>query len=154
MTRRALLALTAFIPALARRQDAAGAADPGALVRHFWDAFNRAAWDELDGLTTADYVHHPNGGANSLTQFKRGGARIHAGLGGYHLEILDLVVGGDRVAVRWVARGLHRASFFGEAPTNRMVTVYGMHVHRVVHGRIAEDWEVIDTGDLRNQIAA
>ena len=122
------------------------------VCRHFWDAFNRQAWSELDELTTADYVHHANGGNAPLAQFKLGGMRIHRGMSGYALTIDDAVAMGDRVAVRWTARGMHSGSFFGESPTGKPLTVYGMHIHRLVAGRIAEDWEVIDTGNLRDQI--
>ena len=123
------------------------------VVRRFWDAFNRQAWSELDQLTTPDYVHHTNGGNAPLAQFKLGGMRVHRGMNGYLLTIDDAVANGDRVAVRWTARGTHTGSMFGEQPTGRPLTVYGMHIHRLIEGKIAEDWEVIDTGNLRDQIA-
>jgi steroid delta-isomerase-like uncharacterized protein len=124
------------------------------VVRRFWDAFNRQAWSELDGLTTKDYVHHSNGGSATLGTFKLGGMRVHRGMSNYVLTIDDVVASGDRVAVRWTARGMHTGSMFGETPTGKPLTVYGMHVHRLYDGKIAEDWEVIDTGNLREQIGA
>jgi len=127
-------------------------ASPEALVRQFWDVFNRAAWDELDALVAPNYAHHTGGVDLTLAQFKAGGAWVHHGLAQYNLHIDSLVVQGDVVAIRWTARGLHSASMFGEAPTNREVVARGMHFHRIAGGRIAEDWEVIDMAAFRQEL--
>ena len=135
-------------------QQAIAPANPNvAVVQKFWDAFNRSAWDELDTLVTPDYVHHSNGNSAPLARFKAGGAAVHGGLAGYKLTILDVVSTGDRVSIRWTATGVHQGSMFGEKPTGKTVTAYGMHIHRLVNGMIAEDWEVIDTGALQRQVA-
>jgi predicted ester cyclase len=43
---------------------------------------------------------------------------------------------------------------FGEPPSSRAVAWLGTTVFTIVDGRIVEDWEVMDEGDLRRQIAA
>ena len=124
-----------------------------ATVRKFWDAFSRQAWTELDALVTSDYVHHANGGSAPLARFKAGSAQVHKGLSDYKITIDDIVAVGDRVSIRWTGRGMHTGSMFGEPPTGKQVTVFGMHIHRLVDGKIAEDWEVIDTGAIQRQVA-
>jgi predicted ester cyclase len=122
------------------------------VVRRFWDAFNRAAWAELDDLVTSDYAHHPPGKTLTLAQFKSGGSWVHQGLAKYALRIDALVATDTEVAIRWTARGIHAGSFFGESPTNREVTVQGMTFHAIREGRIAEDWEVIDFDGFKAQL--
>ncbi|MDQ0465144.1 steroid delta-isomerase-like uncharacterized protein [Caulobacter ginsengisoli] len=124
------------------------------LVRRFWDAVNRQAFDEMDALVTPDYRHHPNGRTLSLADFKEGARWILSNTADYHLDIHDLVESGDRVAVRWTATGRHIGSYFGEPPTGKLVTSFGMHFHRIAGGRIAEDWEVIDFAAFRKQLGA
>lgn len=139
--------------ALLAQQPVAPANPNVAVVQKFWDAFNRSAWEDLDALVTPDYVHHTNGNSVPLARFKTGGAQVHSGLASYKLTIVDVVAAGDRVSIRWTATGVHQGSMYGEKPTGRTVTAYGMHIHRLVNGKIAEDWEVIDTGAFQRQLA-
>lgn len=127
-------------------------ASPEQVVRRFWSAFNRAAWNELDGLAVSSYRHHTDGGDLTLAQFKEGGTWVHHGLAHYDLHIDALVVQGELVAIRWTARGQHEGSMFGETPTHREIVTHGMHFMRVVSGKVAEDWEVIDFGEFRRQL--
>ena len=125
-----------------------------AVLRRYLDAYNRAAYDELDALVTPDYVHHNNAAALSLAQFKRGAAWLHSAIPGLALEAVDLIAEDDRVAARWVGRGTHSVSIFGEPPTSRPITIFGMTDYRFEGGRIAEDWESLDEAELRRQVAA
>jgi predicted ester cyclase len=52
----------------------------------------------------------------------------------------DVVAVGDRVTVRFTARGTQRGPLLGAAGTGRAVEVTGVAVHRLVDGRIAETW--------------
>lgn len=121
-------------------------------MRKFWDAFNRAAWTELDALVTPTYQHHPPGKSLTLAHLKAGGAWVHRGLAGYVLTIDSLVATDASVAIRWTARGQHVGPFFGETPSQRTLVVQGMHFHSIVDGRIAEDWEVIDFDGFKAQL--
>jgi predicted ester cyclase len=123
-----------------------------AVVRKFWDAFNRAAWNELEDLVLPTFVHHPPGKTLRLSQFIAGGGWVHQGLANYTLTIDALLTSSTEVAIRWTACGRHVGSFFGETPTNREIRVQGMHFHAVSNGRIAEDWEVIDFDGFKDQL--
>ena len=152
--RRLILAVAAstvacvVLSACAAGEDRSGAP----VVREFWNAFNRADWPSLDALVTPGYVHHPPGQSLTLEELKDGGAWVHRGLADYELRIDALVEQGDLVAIRWTARGKHIGSFFGEQPSGRIIVVQGMHFHKIVGGRIAEDWEVIDFDGFRRQL--
>src|SRR6476661_2241725 len=48
----------------------------------------------------------------------------------------DQVQDGDKVATRITGSGRHVGSFLGIPPTNKMVTMSGIGMHRVVDGRL------------------
>ena len=66
----------------------------------------------------------------------------------------DIVVCGDRVAVRSVSSGTHSADLLGVAPTGRKVAYRAYDFHRIENGRIAESWHLEDFYGLLNQLNA
>jgi len=106
-------------------------------------------------MVADDYVHHSGDAESHDLEFFVSGARgLRAAFPDVRVEVRDMVAEDDRVAVRWVARATHTGSLFGEEATGRPVAVDGATIHRVVDGRIAEDWEVMNEGALRDQLAA
>jgi steroid delta-isomerase-like uncharacterized protein len=128
--------------------------DAKPIAAAFWQAYNAADWDALREMVAEDYVHHSGDAESHDVEFFIAGARgIRAALSDARVEVRDMVAEDDRVAVRWVARATHTGSLFGEEATGRPVAVDGATIHRVVDGRIAEDWEVMNEGALRDQLA-
>jgi steroid delta-isomerase-like uncharacterized protein len=56
------------------------------------------------------------------------------------LTINDLIDGGDKVVVRWNAKGTHSGNLGDIAPTNRQLDITGTTTFRVTNGKIAEQW--------------
>ena len=71
-----------------------------------------------------------------------------------HTTILEQFSSGDRVATRWRADGTHKGELFGLAPTGRAMSVEGMVISRVEHGRIVEEWDLLDNLGLLTQLGA
>jgi predicted ester cyclase len=124
------------------------------VVRRLLDLYNAGDWDGIDGLVDPGYVHHNNDLALNLAQFKRGAAWIRGALPDFAIGIEDMVAEGDRVAIRFVGRGTHAGSMYGETPTSKAVALHGQVVYRLADGRVAEDWETMDEHDLMKQIGA
>lgn len=72
--------------------------------------------------------------------------------GTFDLEIIETLVDGDKVYVRWVQRGRHLASLEGETPTGAPVTDIASAVYRVRNGRIVEYWIQADRKGLEVQV--
>jgi predicted ester cyclase len=125
-----------------------------AIIGKATDIYNRGAFDLLDELIRPDYIHHNNDLALTREQFKAGAAWIRKAIPDFRLDIEDMIAEGDRVAIRFVGRGTHLGSMFGETPTSRPIAMYGEVIYRLVDGMIAEDWEATDEGDLRRQVGA
>jgi steroid delta-isomerase-like uncharacterized protein len=123
------------------------------IVAAYWQAYNAADWDALREVVADDYVHHSGDAESHDVEFFVSGAMgLRGAFPDVRVEVRDMVAEDDRVAVRWVARATHTGSLFGEEATGRPVTVDGMTVHRVLDDRIAEAWEVMNEGALRDQL--
>jgi predicted ester cyclase len=51
-----------------------------------------------------------------------------------------VVAEGDRVVLRWTARGTHRGAFLGVPPSGAAVRFTGIDIVRIADGRIQEGW--------------
>ena len=70
------------------------------------------------------------------------------------MTVEDIIADGDRVVVRWSARGTHGGDLAGFPPTGRPVSVTGIGIHRFVGGRIVENWSQFDQMGMLQQIGA
>lgn len=125
-----------------------------AVVRKVLDIYNGGAFDLMDDLIRPDYAHHNNDLTLSRDQFKRGAAWIRKGMPDFRIEIEDMVSEGDKVAIRFVGRGTHLGSMYGETPTSRSIAIHGETIYRLQDGMIVEDWEAMDEHDLMKQVGA
>jgi len=117
------------------------------------DTYNRGDWDQLNAYVSPGYVHHSGDQMLDLAGFTRGALWFRKGFPDFTVEVVDLVSDTDRVAMRFVARGTHHGSIFGETPTLRTVVLDGITIYRFEGRVIVEDWEVMDEQQLRRQIA-
>jgi predicted ester cyclase len=56
------------------------------------------------------------------------------------LTVEDLVVEGDRAALRYRLQGRHRGQYLGVPPTGLEVDVEGLTLLRLAGGRVVEEW--------------
>jgi steroid delta-isomerase-like uncharacterized protein len=68
------------------------------------------------------------------------------------VTIEDVVVAGDRVAVRAVTRGVHTRELLGVPGTGHRVQFRAADFHRLADGRIAATWHLEDYFGLAGQL--
>jgi len=78
---------------------------------------------------------------------------VHAALENFTCVIDEIVATDDSAAARMSFRGMHRAKFFGIAPTGREIHWNGAAFFKVSGGRIAELWVLGDVEAVRRQLA-
>ena len=127
-----------------------------AVVRRSIEALNTRNWAVLDELTARDYVNH-----NPLPGAKTGWEGMRDALIGimnafpdFRADIDDVIAEGDRVVVRMTVSGTHKGEFMGIAPTNKRVAVGEIIIHRIVGGKVAEEWINADNLGLLQQLCA
>jgi steroid delta-isomerase-like uncharacterized protein len=123
-----------------------------ALARRYYDeVLTGRQRQRLDELLASGFVSHVSGGPDVNAEgYARAVAATHAAFADLVVTVLDQVAEADKVVTRWSATGRQTGSFAGVPATGRVLTVTGIHIHRVNSGRLAEHWEELDTlGALR-----
>jgi ketosteroid isomerase-like protein len=114
------------------------------LARRFMEARVKADLDALDEMMTSDYVSHakllPDQQPDREGE-KWVGAQFAAAFSNRRLLIEDQVAGGDKVVTRFIVHLTHdRGEIMGVAPSGRELTNRAIVIHRIVEGKIAEEW--------------
>ena len=128
-----------------------------ALARRFMEA--RVVKRDLaavEEMLAPDFVNRNKllpGQKPDRENYLRGIAAFHAALSEGHLIIEDQVAGGDKVVTRFVVHSPHdRGELMGVAPTGRVLTNRAIVIHRIVEGKITEEWGLGTIGGtLRKQ---
>jgi serine phosphatase RsbU (regulator of sigma subunit)/ketosteroid isomerase-like protein len=114
-----------------------------ALVRRFWESVARGDLAAIDELLAPDFVDHSllAGQEPGREGYKRQVAEQHAALSDIRPIIEDQLAQGDKVVTRLTWRSVHdRGEYFGLMPRDKEVVVTAMSMHRIVGGKIAEEW--------------
>lgn len=71
-----------------------------------------------------------------------------------HIAVNDIGASGDRVFVRWTARGTHRGAMMGIPASNASGEIHGISVYRVAQGQVVEHHSAFDSLALMQLIGA
>jgi steroid delta-isomerase-like uncharacterized protein len=70
------------------------------------------------------------------------------------MEILDLIVQGNKLWCYWVSTGTHSAEYLGIPATGKKVAYRGVDIYRFADSKVAECWSVPDVLTLLRQLGA
>lgn len=124
------------------------------LLRQYVHAGDDRDFSELEPLLASDVLTHSPGGVEIVGVEGQITAWIaaHEGLDDLRHEIRGVLAQGETAAARIRVSGTHNGSFLGVAPTGAHISVDQALFVRVRAGRIAEMWEVVDTGSGLRQL--
>jgi len=119
-----------------------------------WNKGKEATMTAIDELFATDYVEHGGTGEDihGIKDYKKSISDIFSAFPDIHFTINDMVVEGDKVAVRFTFSGTHKGEFMGVSPTNKKVTMWGIYIDRVAGGKFVESWVRYDTLGLMQQL--
>src|ERR671921_602252 len=142
---------------LARGGTSMSAEENMALARRFMEArVVKRDLNAVDEMLAPDFINHNKlvpGQEPDREDYLRGIAAFHAALSPGRLIIEDQVAGADKVVTRFIVHAIHdRGELMGVAPSGRELTNRAIVVHRIVEGKIAEEWGMGTIGStLRKQ---
>ena len=128
--------------------------DITAVVRAFYEPFRTGDTAVYSEILAADWVDMPlapgqeQGPAGMPAQI----AAFRGAMPDYTVTHEDLIVGGDRVAVRNTVSGTHQGAFMGLEPTGRRIEIRTMDIHQVRDNRIVATWHLEDFAGLMAQL--
>ena len=130
-----------------------------ALERRLYEEMNKgkaATMAAIDELYATDHVVH--GGhyvvSGDIKDFKKSISDIYSAFPDIHFTIDDMVVEGDKVAVRLTFSGTHKGEFMGIPPTNKKWTMWEIIIDRIAGGKFVESWVRYDTLGFMQQLGA
>ena len=127
-----------------------------ALSRRAWEEIvNQQNLDAINEIYTADCVwHQPDQDLQGSEQAWQFVVMYLSAFPDTQISVEDVIAEGDKVVTRIRLRGTHRAELMGIAPTERLVEMKAITIHRIEGGKIAEQWHSHDNLDLMQQIDA
>lgn len=112
-------------------------------------------FDVLEQLCTDSIVNHtPLATVQGHTALKEYESRIHEAFPGFDVTVEDVVVDGNRAAMRLTIEGVHRGPMMDIEPTGTAVTFGNMVFHRLEDGLIADRWVQPDVFGILVQLGA
>ena len=128
-----------------------------ALVRRFFEGVNKdkaAFMATVDELYATDYVEHGGTGEDTrgIQDYKQSMNEFYGAFPDVHATLDDMIVEGDRVAVRFTLSFTHKGEFMGAPPTNKKVTMEEICIIRIADGKFVETWARYDTSGFMQQL--
>lgn len=122
-------------------------------VRRFYEALNTGDatlvdqalapdWEAIPALRTGP---GPQGWKSSITHLRGVFTELS-------VTIEDVVVSGDRAAVRSVNRGIHTGELLGVPGTGKRIEFRATDIHRLDNDRIVQTWHLEDYFGIATQI--
>ncbi len=118
------------------------------------EAWGKGSLAVIDELVANEFVWHwaPPGVAPDREGYKQLVTMNFAAFADVYCTIEDVVVEGDKVAVRWTWGGTHKGEYIGIAPTGKQVTLTGISIVRIVGDKIVEEWGEMDNLGMMQQL--
>jgi hypothetical protein len=131
--------------------------DLKALGRRLVNEFNKgkaAAMAVIDEMVATNFVYHSVTGEDihGLKDYKQSMNELFNAFPDLHWTIDDLIVEGDKAAVRYTMTGTHKGEFMGIPATNKKVTMSVIGIGRIVGGKFVEEWDRMDTLGFMQQL--
>ena len=114
-----------------------------ALVRHFLEAHAKGDLDTMEEMLAPDFVDHNliPGQQPGRGGYLRSFAEFHAAYSHTRYVIEKQLAEGDEVATTFAVSSIHdRGEWMGLAPTGEEFKALLVLVHRIVGGKIADEW--------------
>ena len=130
--------------------------DAEAIVRSFYEPFNTGDTSVYETILAEDWVDTPLGPGQQpgragfppvITYFRS----IFPDL---QLTTEEVIVSGDKAAVRSTIRATHQGELFGIPGTGQPIQFMAIDIHRLEDGQIVETWHIEDFLSVLFQIGA
>jgi steroid delta-isomerase-like uncharacterized protein len=134
--------------------------DPKQLISRFVEElWNQRRLDVADAIFAKDCVTHQLRSGSPADALPRGPqsikehiARWIASFPDLHFSVEQMLCEGDRVVTQLLMEGTHQSAWMGIPPTGKKMQIRMFTVHRVVQGKIAEDWVLVESLGVFQQL--
>jgi steroid delta-isomerase-like uncharacterized protein len=116
------------------------------VIQRYWDGkWNERRIETLDELQTPDVVYHGTSETlNGIEEYKEAYKEYSSALHDTKIVVEELIAEGDQVMSRVRMTAIHANELGGIPASGKKITAIGFTVFRLVDGKIAEEWEILD----------
>ena len=112
------------------------------VLRAHHEVWNDKHYERIPEIYAEDYQAHficglEISGAEGVRKFI---SEHHKSFPDWTERVVDIVADGDRVVTRYNSTATHEGEFQGIAPTGRKIEIAEVSIHRVLGGKIVEQW--------------
>lgn len=124
------------------------------VVQSYWNGkWNERRPEILDELQTQDVVYHgPSEILKGIEEYRQAYSGYLSAFHDTRIEVEELIAEGDLVMSRAVLHGIHNGELGGIPPTGKEFSISAITIFRIVDGKIAEEWEIIDQLGMMTQL--
>lgn len=124
------------------------------VIERYWNGkWNERRLEILDELQTPDVAYHGTSMTmNGIEEYKQVFKGYLSALQDSSVEINSLIAEGDKVVSHVSMSVVHTGELDGIPPTGNEVKVSAYTIFRLVDGKIAEEWEIMDELGMMMQL--
>jgi steroid delta-isomerase-like uncharacterized protein len=118
----------------------------------FEELWNNRNMNIADEIFAADCVTHQLRSGAEIVAYPRNADAVKkhlsewlAGFPDLRFAVEQMVAEADQVMTRSVMQGTHTGTWLGIPPTGKQVGIRMITIHRIVSGRITEDWVLVES---------
>ena len=134
--------------------------DPKQVINRFVEElWNQRRLDTADAIFAKDCVTHQLRSGAPIDTVPRGPEEIKEHVAGWVASFPDfrfiveqMLSEGDRVVTQLLMEGTHQGAWMGIHPIGKKMQIRMFNVHRVVQGKIIEDWVLVEALGLFQQL--
>ena len=131
--------------------------DLKALEHLFFDEWNKgktALLTVIDKTCANNMVFHSGVGKETrgVNELKQYMSALCDAIPDSHITIEDMVVEGNKVAVRYTLTGTHKGEFMGIPATNKKVIIWILEIDHFAGAKVVEGWGRFDTLGFMQQL--
>jgi predicted ester cyclase len=123
-------------------------------LRFFEEVVNKGNLAVVDELVAANFVQHdaPPGITPDREGMKQFFSAHHSAFPDFHSTLEDMFDEGEKVVEGFREWGRKKGEWMGIAPTGKQITITGIAIHRIIDGKIVDDWTSLDMLGALQQI--
>ena len=123
------------------------------VLRYIEAVWNRGDLIALDELTAPEFTYRlGNQPSRDLAETRDFLATTRLAFPDWEVRPLQVISEGAQVVVRWQGEVTHLGPFHGLKATGRRITVCGINIYRVENGKVAEEFELMDSLGMMRQL--
>ena len=120
------------------------------LYEELWSKRNLSILDEV--YSPEVLYHTPSMELHNLDELKNLFNDYSLAFHDSNVTVKDQIAKDDMIVTKWAFEGVHKGKFGELPPTGNKIKLEGISIHRLVNGKIVDEWEVYDELGMMKQL--